>query len=380
MGKLPFRYATRMCVLTILSIVSVWMGPVRAHQVKPTMADFTVEGTLLTFEFRLNAEAFLSGMNLARLGSPDDSARDEVYDRLRALGPDALEDRFVPYVEAWLDEVRVDAGGPVALSVTSFDAGPMGNPEQERSSILVVQGQIPRLAPTMVLDWPMNAGVLVLRQQGVEKPYTGIIEGGASSGPIPLDGGAPVSGWMVFSQYITVGFHHIVPLGLDHILFVLGLYFLSTGWVTLLWQVSAFTLAHTVTLALGTAGIVHVSPAIVEPLIALSIFYIGVENIFVGHLTRWRPVVIFGFGLLHGLGFASVLAKFGMPHSEFVAALLGFNLGVEIGQLAVLAAAFLAVGVWFASKPWYRRRIANPASAVIALVGAYWLVERLIAG
>lgn len=378
MGKLSLGRAARHIALTILSIVIVWAGDVRAHQVQPTMADFTVEGSLLSFEFTLNAEAFLSGLTQDGLGDTDDGAREDVYDRLRALDADGLEDRFVPFFQAWLDEVGVDVSGPVALSVASFDAGPMDDPAFARSSTLVVQGQIPPLAPTMTVNWPMDAGVLVLRQLGVEKPYTGIIEGGRSSGPIPLDGGAPVSGWTVFSQYVTVGFNHIVPLGADHILFVLGLFFLGPGWRTLLWQVSAFTLAHTATLALGAAGLVQVPPALVEPLIALSIVYVGVENIFLGHLTRLRPVVIFAFGLLHGLGFAGVLAEFGMPRSQFVPALLGFNLGVEFGQLAVIAAAFLAVGLWFGAKPWYRRRIANPASAVIAMIGAYWFLEQVI--
>ena len=118
-------------------------------------------------------------------------------------------------------------------------------------------------------------------------------------------------------------------------------------------------------------------PSIVEPLIAASITYVALENIFLGHLTRWRPLVIFGFGLLHGLGFASVLGEFGLPAGQFFPALIGFNVGVEFGQLAVIAVAFLAVGAWFGEKPWYHARIAVPASAVIALVGAWWFVERV---
>ena len=92
---------------------------------------------------------------------------------------------------------------------------------------------------------------------------------------------------------------------------------------------------------------------------------------------RWRPALIFGFGLLHGLGFASVLGELGLQPGSFLISLIGFNIGVEIGQLAVIAAAFLAVGLWFGRKPWYRQRIAIPASAVIGLVGAWWFVERV---
>ena len=120
-----------------------------------------------------------------------------------------------------------------------------------------------------------------------------------------------------------------------------------------------------------------ISPAIVEPLIAASIAYVAVQNIFMSRLSLWRPVVIFGFGLLHGLGFASVLAEFGIPDDQFFPALIGFNIGVELGQLAVIAAAFLAVGVWFGHKKWYRSRISVPASVLIAAIGVFWFFERI---
>jgi len=174
-----------------------------------------------------------------------------------------------------------------------------------------------------------------------------------------------------------VGFDHIVPKGLDHILFVLGLFFLSPKLGALFWQGSAFTLAHTVTLALGALGWVNVPGSIVEPLIAASIVAVAVENIVSGGLSKWRPLVIFGFGLLHGLGFASVLGEFGLPEGQFIPALLGFNIGVELGQLAVIAVAFALV-FWAVRKEWYRRVIAIPASLVIAAIGAFWVVERTL--
>jgi hydrogenase/urease accessory protein HupE len=121
-----------------------------------------------------------------------------------------------------------------------------------------------------------------------------------------------------------------------------------------------------------------VSGSIVEPIIAASIVYVGIENVRQTELTRWRPVVIFVFGLLHGLGFASVLGEFGLPAGQFIPALIGFNIGVEVGQLTVIAIAFLAVGVWFGRKAWYRSFIAIPASLVIATIGAYWVVERTL--
>jgi hypothetical protein len=142
-----------------------------------------------------------------------------------------------------------------------------------------------------------------------------------------------------------------------------------------LWQVSAFTVAHSVTLGLTMYGIVSAPPKIVEPLIALSIAYVAIENIFLSELKSWRVALVFGFGLLHGMGFAGALKELGLPRSEFVTALLAFNMGVEAGQLAVIGAAVLLVGWHCADRAWYRGRIVVPASAMIACTAVYWTVD-----
>ena len=180
-----------------------------------------------------------------------------------------------------------------------------------------------------------------------------------------------------FFLFVKAGIEHIVPKGLDHILFVLGLFFSSLILVSLLWQVTAFTLAHTITLALAALGIVQIPDAIVEPIIALSIVWIAVENCVFKQTTKWRPVIVFCFGLLHGLGFAAVLSEYGLPKGNLVPSLLAFNIGVELGQLLVLIIA--AALVWFIRhKSWYRQRIQIPASLMIALVGLFWFFERVL--
>ncbi len=128
---------------------------------------------------------------------------------------------------------------------------------------------------------------------------------------------------------------------------------------------------------MATLGIVSVPASVVEPLIAASIVYVAVENIRGGPITWWRTAVVFGFGLLHGLGFASVLGDVGLQPSGFILSLISFNIGVELGQLTVIAAAFLTVGLWFGQRHWYRTVVAVPASLLIASVGAYWTVERV---
>ena len=349
-----------------------------AHEVLPTISDMTViDNSVLRFEMRLNAEAFLAGINLDEVEDTDEAENLPDYEALRALsGPD-LATRFPDLLADWnaANLVVVD-GTPQPLSLTSFVVNGSDDIEQPRQTDLVLDVYMPTGAQTVVVNWPATAGDFVLRQQGVEAPYTGLLKGGASSPQIALAGGGQGTLWQAFTGYIPVGFDHILPKGLDHILFVLGLFFLSTRLRPLIWQVSAFTLAHTVTLALGALGWVNVPGSIVEPLIAASIVYVAVENLFTSGLSRWRPFVIFGFGLLHGLGFASVLGEFGLPEGQLIPALIGFNIGVELGQLTVIAIAFALVG-WFMRRDWYRRAVSVPASCAIALVGAYWCVERV---
>ena len=311
-----------------------------------------------------------------------------------------------------------------------------GNVENLRPSTFSFTVDLPAGAETVQVGWDRALGGLVIRQQGVEEPFDGLLTGGELSAPIALAGGSQLGPWATFFDYIPTGFDHIIPKGLDHILFVLGLFFLSTHLRPLLWQVSAFTLAHTITLALAALGYVTIPASIVEPLIALSIVYVAVENLYSRGLSPWRPFIIFGFGLLHGLGFASVLAEFGLPDQSFIPALIGFNIGVEIGQLAVIAVAFICVKMAIdadatdqANKPLsmlflglmvavlaliiplqgydavgdlipviaivaillgfsaaaiaapryetYRDMVAVPSSILIAVVAAYWCIERV---
>jgi hypothetical protein len=220
--------------------------------------------------------------------------------------------------------------------------------------------------------------VIKLRSEGREGKETQWVDGGKVSPPYPLDRAVvPLTRWQIVTLYLRLGFTHILPRGLDHVLFVLGIFLLAVDLKPVLWQVSAFTLAHTITLALTVYGVVSLSPRVVEPLIALSIVYVAVENIFTSKLHAWRPAVVFCFGLLHGMGFAGVLTEIGLPRSEFIPALLSFNAGVEGGQLTVILAAFLLFGLPFRRKPWYRTRIVVPGSLMIAAVGLYWSIQRV---
>jgi hypothetical protein len=178
--------------------------------------------------------------------------------------------------------------------------------------------------------------------------------------------------------YIKLGYQHILPLGLDHILFVLSLFLLNPKLKSILWQATAFTVAHTVTLGLSMYNVIKPPANIVEPLIALSIMYVALENIFSPKLKASRIGVVFLFGLVHGMGFASALGELGLPQNSYLTSLLLFNLGVELGQISVIIAAWFLLAKWFGNTPYYRKAIVIPLSVVISLVAAYWVVERVM--
>lgn len=194
--------------------------------------------------------------------------------------------------------------------------------------------------------------------------------------------GSVAPGWPGIARsavrLIPQGFTHILPGGLDHVLFMLGLYLVATTRRAVILQVSLFTLAHSLTLALAVVGIVSVPGRIVEPLIAASIAFVAVENLFGRGVSYWRLIAVFGFGLLHGLGFAGAMADLGLAGESLAGALVGFNVGVELGQLAVIAGAALIVRSLRLTIDKERQFVVRPVSAAIALAGLFWMVERTI--
>ena len=351
-----------------------------AHEVFPAIAEIEVQGDSLHLAIEVTLEALMADIDLSAYEDTNAAPNAADYDALRALPPEDLAARLPAFLPVFLGNVQfqIDGAGAV-LAFSHPEIRDPGDVELQRQSVLHFTAPLPTGAQSAALGWAKSYGTLVVRQVGeIEDPFTATVSGGALAGPFALSGGSAQTGWQVFAAYIPIGFDHILPKGLDHILFVLGLFLLAARLRPLLWQVTAFTAAHTVTLALGALGWVTVPASVVEPLIAASICYVAIENIFTDHLNPWRPFVVFGFGLLHGLGFASVLGEFGLPEAHFIPALLGFNVGVELGQLTVIALAFLAVGLWFRNKPWYRAAITIPASLLIAAIGAFWVVERTL--
>lgn len=370
-------------LLLSIFILSFAATEAQAHRLRPAIVTISfAEADRIDVEISLNMEAVLAGISPTHEDT-DDSPNSPAYEQLRALQPDALVQRIREFETSYLAGIRVEFDGQaVALNLTGAEVPEVGDTALQRLSTLSLRGAVPAGAKALTWTYANEFGASAVRVGPTRDNIirTSFVDGGATSEAFPLDDALVAKTTAeVAVEYLVLGFEHIVPKGLDHILFVLGIFFLSRHWKPLLYQVTAFTIAHSITLGLSLYGFVSLPPSIVEPLIALSICYVAIENVLTRELKPWRVYVVFAFGLLHGLGFAGVLLELGLPRSEFLTALITFNVGVELGQLAVITAAFATVGYWFRNRPWYRQRIVIPVSLVIAMTGAYWTIERTLA-
>jgi hypothetical protein len=316
-----------------------------------------------------------------------DAQREELLKQTRAF--------VASYLEFTLEPI-----GRVQPDFTYDFVAETGKPLMKMDDAVVARGRWKTKIPAGVTGWKVRslpghkvATVFTNSVDGKEHPRFMVMFPGESSftfdltgltakpptGPTPgsvgthdTDRGAGTT----FLSYLQQGFEHILPEGLDHILFVLGLFLLCRAWKPILIQVTTFTAAHTITLALATLGYVSVDPKIVEPIIAASIAIVALENIFRPTYGKFRLLLVFIFGLIHGLGFAQRLIDERIPEGSVIGALLGFNVGVELGQLAVIGLA-VAATFWIKDEAKYRRWVVIPASALIALAGIFWAVQRL---
>lgn len=358
-----------------------------ADVVKPALAELTIyQDGQLHFEIRASIEALLTGIN-AQYKNTKDAPNAAEYDRLRAMQPNQLRKEFSAFEKTFLSEITLDFDGRKAdLEITDVEVPESGYKKIPRISIITLKGSLPPGAENFSWIYPEKFGDTAFRYRHfIKDEYTWSqwtwLRNGKSTGKIGIEAGFVQRPFVdVVFTYLKIGFLHIVPKGVDHILFILGIFLLSTRLSPLLWQVTAFTVAHTITLGLSMYGIIDLSPRIVQPLIALSIAYVGLENIYFATLRPSRVVVVFLFGLLHGMGFAAFLGDLGMLRSDFATTLISFNVGVELGQLSLLLGAFILLGLPFRSTLNYRALVTIPGSLLISALGLMWTVDRVVNG
>lgn len=357
-------------VLRVVVLVLASSAALRAHEIGTTRVSVLFhEDRSYGIDIVTDAAALVDKLGASTGSRAPDNADPA---RLQSL-LESLDERFRQKVTTRFDEsdVRPEIAYAVAPGV---------DPGAGAVATIHLTGRIPAHARdfSWTYAWTFAPYAITVRHSASDNPATEWLEGGQPSARYALASPAPrVNQLATAWRYLTLGFTHIVPNGFDHVLFVLGIYLLSGRARAVFYQVSAFTVAHSITLGLSMYGFVTVSPRVVEPMIALSIAYVAIENVLLSELKAWRVALVFAFGLLHGLGFAGALQELALPRSEFVTALLGFNVGVEMGQLTVIGAAFLLVGWHCSGQAWYRSRIVVPASAAIACTAVYWTIQRL---
>ena len=379
----PFRKTLPTMVWCFLLMSSALLGFLssaglaRAHELRPAVAEVSVHEDRIEISLRLAVETLLAGIDQSQIADTDDAPEAEIYDRLRGLSDRALAQMVETQFADISGGISVEGAGP--LSLMSVEVLAEMDLELPRDTVVTMSAELsPGTAPVS-FGWAAQNGGLVVRHGEGPDAYAAFLQGGEVSAPLPRSGAVEESTGAVFLRFVIEGFEHIIPKGLDHILFVLGLFFFSLAWRPLLAQITAFTLAHTVTLGLATLSIITIPAAqmwLVEALIAISIVYVAVENISCPKLGWWRILVVFVFGLLHGLGFASVLGDLGLAQGQFILSLIAFNIGVELGQLALIAVAFVLFALPLGRSAMYRPVVVIPGSLAIAFVGLWWVVER----
>lgn len=300
--------------------------------------------------------------------------------RTRGLDSAALHASLVRYAPTLRDAASIHFGA--IASNARVDVLPIATPRNPSTPLHVVirySGEVPQRAGAFAWSWDLvysTYAMTIHTPRGEQQQW---IEGRDRSAPFPIEASLAAPTTLdVLRQYLLLGFTHIVPLGLDHILFVIGMFLLTPRIKPVLTQVTSFTIAHTITLALTMYGVLAISPRIVEPMIALSIAYVAIENLTTTQLRPWRVAIVFAFGLLHGMGFAGVLQELGLPRAQAAYALISFNIGVELGQLAVIVAIYTVVVSWTKQRAWFRPRVVVPASLAIAAMGVIWTVQRVL--
>ena len=362
-----------------------------ADVVKPALVEISVNTNgSFSIEVRASIEALLTGIN-SRYKNTKDAPNAQAYDDLRVLPRDQLLASFQKFEKEFYQQIKLSFDGQFSeFKISSVEIPEPGYVKVPRISIITIEGKAPKTAESLVWYYPVSFGDNAVRVRQVDEA-NGKWHWSAWQWLRKDEASQPFSLTEVFTQqsliqiistYVVSGFEHILPKGLDHILFILGIFLLSLHLRPLLWQVTMFTIAHTITLGLSMNGMIDLPANIVEPLIALSIAFIAIENILSAKLHKSRLFIVFAFGLLHGLGFASVLADFGMPENDFATALISFNVGVEIAQLTIILIAYFVLdyGVrrQLVDDQQYRQFVVIPGSLIIALIGLYWTYDRIV--
>ncbi|KAA0454933.1 MAG: HupE/UreJ family protein [Candidatus Thioglobus sp.] len=356
-----------------------------ADVVKPVLVEISIyPDKRVEVVIDLSLEASISGIG-TQYKKTTDAPNSNKYDELRKLKPAALRQKFANFEAQFLRKLQLTINQQVQtlqLKKTFIDI--VGYTKRPRKSVLTYVAQPKQLAKTLTWKYDKAAGDSAMRYQIFKKDEYNWsqwqwLRGGKSSGNIDINHPKNMGALQRFGQFVQIGFEHVIPLGWDHILFIIGMALSTLLWRKLLLLVSSFTLAHTLTLGLAMFEVVQISAKIIEPLIAFSIAYVAIENLNIKQSMRRKIIVVFLFGLIHGLGFANMLKSLALKNEGFITTLIGFNVGVELAQITIVAG---IVAILLTARSWkldYQKWLIIPSSILIALLGIWWGIERIIA-
>ena len=364
------------------ALLFFFSSTINSHEIKPAIVDLIIADGQASIDFKINAEQILAGVDASQYQDTNDAPQAELYDQFREKNEEELKQDIQQNWNLFQDQITINGLEGLSLNLVDLMIDQDVNPEYPRDTNLKTEA--PLNQNEITIQFATELGPVVIRQfEDISKEnmiFSTYLQPGEISAELSPLSQATMSQTII--EYIILGMEHIVPKGLDHILFIFGVFFFAVKLKPLLWQVTMFTLAHSLTLILASLKLVFIPASIIEPLIALSIGYVAFENIFQrqgkfhSRSNAIRYAVIFFFGLIHGLGFAFVLEDIGLPTGQLILSLLSFNIGVEIAQIGLVVLAYLLM--FYPSKQlWYRKAIQIPCSLVIGLIGIYWFFERV---
>lgn len=375
-------------LLNILSFIffTLFSSYSSADVLKPALVEITIfDNNEIQIELDLSIEAAMSSISTSSKNTKNSPFEDK-YNTLRALGPDELKAKFLPFeIDFRKDFDLLINNKPLSLELTEINIGNIGYKKRARKTILTYTGYSNDWIRTIQWKYNKKYGDNAIRYQIFEKDkynwskWTWLRDG-KSTDAIELNNPRPESFIERSVQFVKIGFDHVIPMGWDHILFIVGMALSSLVLRNLIILVSTFTIAHTITLGIATAGLVEVPGAIVEPIIAFSIAYVAIENLFGKVAIIRKSFIVFFFGLIHGLGFASMLREFDMTPDNFINTLISFNIGVELAQILIVLSILLILLLFKKYNLNYQKYIVVPVSVIISLIGIYWGIERIIGG
>ncbi len=369
--------------LILIVFLNIFSKSSISHEIKPSIADFFYDENYLNFKIRLNAELILSDIDASNVSNTDSSSLSEIYDEFRILNNKDLEQIFLNSWNQISSNIEIKINNvSKQTNLIKIEVEDIQNFEISRDSHVYFRVLLDKNSEQFTFSWIKKYGPIILRENNNNKLedelFTEYLQSGKVSNQFSFNENNFEKKLDSFIKFFILGVQHIIPKGLDHILFIFGLFLFSSSLKKLITQITIFTIAHSITLIFVSLSVMKINPQIVEPIIALTIVYVGLENIFKNYIKEYfRYIVILFFGLLHGLGFALVLSDIGYRSTDLFINLFSFNIGIEVAQISIVLVLYILIALNFAKNKNYSMFFQVPSSILISSIGLYWFFERI---